>query len=201
MIPYHTARYPLDLAILDMLSTRLDRQELHDEQSELIWVMEKRTRKSGTSEPFTNPDGSKKAQQYCRRINEKRSFSYRDLFLLACGLFVLGPCLTFLWNHQGGKTPNGFDEVVGNPNKYIENDSEVISSSYEHLTMPVSLTPEETEENTAEADKESQRLAIWKAHFPYKPTIDLDVVITEEMIKVTRPSSPAGIQWMPERVL
>lgn len=39
-------------------NTRLDRQDLHDEQSELIWVMEKRTRKAGTSEPFANPDGS-----------------------------------------------------------------------------------------------------------------------------------------------
>lgn len=39
-------------------NTRLGRMELHDKQSKLIWEMEKRTRKAGTPEPFTNLDGT-----------------------------------------------------------------------------------------------------------------------------------------------
>ena len=142
-------------------------------------------------------DGRKKARQYSRRINEKRSFSYRDLFLLACGLFILSSCLTFLWNHQGGKTPNGFDEVERNSNTYINNDTESISSFSDHPKMLVLPTSAETEVDSEEA----QKLVNWKDNFPHKPTTDLDVVITEETIKVTRPSSPAGIQWISERVL
>lgn len=47
------------------------------------------------------------------RINEKESFSDRDLFLLAVGFSYLGLCLTFLWNHLGYKTPNDFDGSCG----------------------------------------------------------------------------------------
>ena len=42
---------------------------------------------------------------------------------------------------------------------------------------------EETEEDSVEAQKEAERLANWKANFPYKPTTDPDVVVTEEMFE------------------
>ena len=63
---------------------------------------------------------------------------------------------------------------------------QVIYSSGEtpNLALP---TPEETEvekpEDLVETQKEAERLANWEANFPYKPTTDPDVVITEEMLE------------------
>ncbi len=42
------------------------------------------------------------------------------------------------------------------------------------------------EEDTAKDQKEAERLANWKANFPYQPTTDPDVVMTEETISVHR---------------
>ena len=64
--------------------------------------------------------------------------------------------------------------------------SQVIYTSGEtpNFALP---TPEETEvekpEDLVEAQKEAERLANWKANFPYQPTTDPDVVITEEMLE------------------
>ncbi len=41
----------------------------------------------------------------------------------------------------------------------------------------------EKPEDLVEMQKEAERLANWKANFPYKPTTDPDVVITEEMLE------------------
>ena len=48
------------------------------------------------------------------------------------------------------------------------------------------------EEAQADADKEIEQLANWKANFLYQPVTDPDVVMTEETIKVGNPSSPAA---------
>ena len=66
-------------------------------------------------------------------------------------------------------------------------------SVYERLMIYNLLTPPEEREETAEDKAEAERLANWKANFPYKPTTDPDVVMTEETIKFSNPSSPAGI--------
>ena len=49
---------------------------------------------------------------------------------------------------------------------------------------PQSMEEVETEEPEEEVDPaEAERLANWKANFPYKPTTDPDVVVTEEMFE------------------
>ena len=55
------------------------------------------------------------------------------------------------------------------------------------------LEPEEEEdpeESPGERQKESEKLANWQANFPYQPTTDPDVVITEEMLKPTNMADP-----------
>ena len=66
-------------------------------------------------------------------------------------------------------------------------------SFYERAMSYNLLTPPEEREETAEDKAEAERLADWKANFPYKPTTDPDVVMTDETIKVSNPSSPASI--------
>lgn len=49
---------------------------------------------------------------------------------------------------------------------------------------PQSMEEVETEESEEEVDPaEAERLANWKANFPYKPTTDPDVVVTEAMLE------------------
>ena len=45
------------------------------------------------------------------------------------------------------------------------------------------VVEEEVEEEPEVAPEEAERLANWKANFPYKPTTDPDVVITQEMLE------------------
>ena len=49
---------------------------------------------------------------------------------------------------------------------------------------------EEPEESPEEKQKETEKLANWQANFPYQPTTDPEVVITEEMLKPTNMAEP-----------
>ena len=126
------------------------------------------------------------------RIETKRA-----LWGLVVGLFILGPCFYFLVDHRGYKDPDGFKEIVPNIADAIlygkEDDLDEDASAYERLMSYNLLTPPEEKEETAEDKAEAKRLANWKANFPYKPTTDPDLVMTEETIKFSNPSSPAGI--------
>ena len=82
----------------------------------------------------------------------KKVFSYRSLVLFAVGYFILGPCLTFLWSRLGRKTSN-FDEVEGNSNIYMKDDSEVISSFFEHPMMLILSTQTESDDDQKEAER------------------------------------------------
>ena len=106
------------------------------------------------------------------------------------GLFVFAPCWFFFLNQQGYETP--FDNLEDIPKRtvdavlYGKEDPGEDTSSWERLMSYDLLDPPEegeTEEDTAEADAEAERLANWKANFPYQPTTDPDVVIAEEMLE------------------
>ena len=110
------------------------------------------------------------------------------------GLFVFAPCWFFFLNQRGYETP--FDNLEDIPKRtvnavlYGKEDPGEDASAYERLMSYDFLSPpeesieeRETEEDTAEADAEAERLANWKANFPYQPTTDPDVVITEEMLE------------------
>ena len=128
------------------------------------------------------------------RIEIKKS----TLWGLGVGLFIIGPCFYFLVDHRGYEDLDEFKEIVPNIADAIlygkEDPVGGNPSVYERL-MSYNLLGgnQDPEEAQAEADKEAERLANWKANFPYQPTTDPDVVMTEETIKVTSPSSPAGI--------
>ena len=106
------------------------------------------------------------------------------------GLFVFAPCWFFFLNQRGYETP--FDNLEDIPKRtvdailYGKEDPGENASAYERLMSYDLLSPpeesieeKETEEDTAEAE----RLANWKANFPYQPTTDPDVVIAEEMLE------------------
>ena len=127
------------------------------------------------------------------RIETKKS----SLWGLGVGLFVLGPCFYFLVDNRGYEDPDEFKEIVPNIADAIlygkEDPVGGNPSLYERAMSYNLLTPLEEREETAEDKAEAERLANWKANFPYKPTTDPDVVMTEETIKFSNPSSPAGI--------
>ena len=124
---------------------------------------------------------------FCRRTCE-------NLFLLAVGYFVLGPCFKFLWNHLVDNTPDDSGEPLVTSVVIEEEDPEVDSSFWNPPTrnrLPgLEETESVTEEEAAEADKEAERLANWKANFPYQPTTDPDLVITEEMLIPSNMAEP-----------
>ena len=114
---------------------------------------------------------------------------------LMVGVFILGPCFHFFVNERGYETPDNLkgivprtvdtiiygkeDPVGGNP------------SVYERL-MSYNLLGgnKDPEEAQSEADAEADRLANWKTNFPYQPTTDPDVVMTERTLHISRSASP-----------
>ena len=117
------------------------------------------------------------------------------------GLFVFAPCWFFFLNQRGYETP--FDNLEDIPKRtvdailYGKEDPGEDASAYERLMSYDLLSPpeesieeRETEEGTAEVDAETERLANWKANFPYKPTTDPNLVITEEMLKPENMAEP-----------
>ena len=122
----------------------------------------------------------------------------KDLFWgTLLGLFVFLSCWLVLLDHRGYETPAEFKEIVPNIADAIlygkDNPVGDNPSLYERAMSYNLLTPPEEKEETAEDKAEAERLANWKANFPYKPTTDPDVVMTEETIKFSDPDSPAGI--------
>ena len=73
---------------------------------------------------------------------------------------------------EGAVYPSGIDKILVPP----EVDPRVYFES-----LPEEKEEEEPEEEVDPA--EAERLANWKANFPYKPTTDPDVVVTEEMLE------------------
>ena len=73
---------------------------------------------------------------------------------------------------EGLKAPSGIDRILVppdvDPRSYLE-------------SLPEEKEEEEPEEEVDPA--EAERLANWKANFPYQPTTDPDVVVTEAMLK------------------
>ena len=117
---------------------------------------------------------------------------------IGLGAFVFAPCLLVLLDHRGYETPDEFNEIVPSiasavvygKEDPVGGDPSVYERLMSYNLLGGNQSPEEAQ---AEADAEAERLANWKANFPYKPTTDPDVVMTEETIKVTSPHSPAGI--------
>ena len=125
----------------------------------------------------------------------------------ACGwCFYPWSLLSFFVNERGYETPDNLKGIVPRTVDaiiYGKEDPVGGNPSFYERLMSYNILGgnKDPEEAQSKADSEADRLANWKDNLPHKPTTDLGVVITEETIKVTRPSSPAGIQWMPERVL
>ena len=71
----------------------------------------------------------------------------------------------------GADVPNGIDKVQ------VPSDVDPRSIDWESMSEP----KEEPEEEVDPA--EAERLANWKANFPYQPTTDPDVVVTEAMLE------------------
>ena len=118
------------------------------------------------------------------------------------GLFVFAPCWFFFLNQRGYETP--FDNLEDIPKRtvdavlYGKEDPGEDASNWERLMSYDLLSPPEedeqeesgTEEDTTEADAEVERLANWKANFPYQPTTDPDVLVTEEMLRPGNMADP-----------
>ena len=117
---------------------------------------------------------------------------------MGLGAFVFAPCLWVLLDLRGYEDPDEFKEIVpkiADAILYGKEDPVGGDHSFYERAMSYNLLGgnQDPEEAQAELDAEAERLANWKANFPYKPTTDPDVVMTEETIKFSDPSSPAGI--------
>lgn len=112
------------------------------------------------------------------------------------GLFVFAPCWFFFLNQRGYETP--FDNLEDIPKRtvdailYGKEDPGEDASAYERLMSYDLLDPpaEEEEKETEEDTTEAARLANWKTNFPYQPTTDPDVLITEEMLRPGNMADP-----------
>lgn len=93
---------------------------------------------------------------------------------LVVGVFILGPCFHFFVNERGYETPDNLKEIVPRTvDTVIYGKEDPVGgdpSVYERL-MSYNLLGgnQDPEEAQAEADAEAERLANWKANFPYKP--------------------------------
>lgn len=96
---------------------------------------------------------------------------------------VFTACLMFSQNQRAKETAQAVENNTVNlqPSADIEVVEQRVESvalaSLSSLALPEPEAVEETEECP-----EAKRLANWKANFPYQPTTDPDVVITEEML-------------------
>ena len=75
---------------------------------------------------------------------------------------------------HGYKTPDHLEEIaprIVDAIIYGKDDRVGDTSAYERLTSYNLLPPpeEETEDDAKESNKEAERLANWKANFPYQP--------------------------------
>ena len=81
--------------------------------------------------------------------------------------------------------PRKIDAVL-----YGKEDTGEDASDWERLMSYDLLEPPEEREETEEDKVEAERLANWKANFPYQPTTDPNVVITEEMLIPSNMAEP-----------
>ncbi len=126
----------------------------------------------------------------------KNVVSKRGIFwTFVIGVFILTPLFTFLLDQRGYETPDNYEDIW--PRKvdavlYGKENPSGDASDYERLMSYDLLSPPEdeeeggTEEDTAWTNAEAERLANWKANFPYQPTTDPDVAMTEKTIRVER---------------
>ncbi len=121
----------------------------------------------------------------------------KDLLKGSIGALIFASFLIVLFNQRGYKTPDDPKEIIPrHVDAILYGEEDPVGgdpSLYERAMIYNLLTPPEEKEETAEDKAEAERLANWKANFPYKPTTDPDVVMTEETIKFSNPDSPAGI--------
>ena len=122
------------------------------------------------------------------------------LMSIGLGIFVFAPCFWILLDQRGYEPLDRSKDIVPgivDAILYGKEDPGEDASAYDRLMSYDFLSPpeeaieeRETEEDTAEADAEAERLANWKANFPYQPTTDPDVVITEEMLRLENIAEP-----------
>lgn len=103
--------------------------------------------------------------------------------------------LSFFVNERGYETPDNLKEIVPRTVDAVIYGKEYPvggDPSFYERVMIYNLLGENTdpEKAQAEADAEAERLANWKANFPYQPTTDPDVVITEEMLIPSNMAEP-----------
>ena len=122
--------------------------------------------------------------------------SNKNLLKGLIGALVFGSFLVVLLDHRGYETPDEFNEIVPSiASAVVYGKEDPVGgdpSVYDRL-MSYNLLGGNQDPEEAQADAEAERLANWKANFPYQPTTDPDVVTTEETIKFSNPDSPAGI--------
>ena len=124
--------------------------------------------------------------------------SNKDILKGSIGALVVTSFLTVLLNQRGYETPDDpkeiiprhVDAVIYGKEDPMGGDPSVYERLMSYNLLGGNKDPEEAQ---AEADAEAERLANWKANFPYQPTTDPDVVMTEETIKFSNPSSPASV--------
>ena len=112
--------------------------------------------------------------------------SKNNLFwTLIIGAFVFTPCFLVLLDHREEST----SQAVENNNIESQSDDDDMPVWVASQTISTvgsnteEVAVEEPEEDSVESQAEAERLANWKANFPYQPTTDPDVVIAEEMLE------------------
>lgn len=98
------------------------------------------------------------------------------LWMIGFVAVVFTACLMFFLNQREKETAQAEENNTANPQPSAD------SEATEQRGVSV-LPAQQSSHALKEAeDPEAKRLANWKANFPYKPTTDPDVVITEEML-------------------
>ena len=105
---------------------------------------------------------------------------------LIIGAFVFTPCFLVLLDHREESTSRAVEN--NNIESQLDDDDDMpvwVASQTISTVGPNTeeVAVEEPEEDSVESQKEYERLANWKANFPYQPTTDPNVVIAEEMLE------------------
>ena len=112
------------------------------------------------------------------------------LWMIGFVVCVFTACLIFFLNQRETRT-KGVDESNTAETQPADNDMQEVRQTIGSVSMPTGHAPpnmeevvwEKPEEEPEEDSVEAQWLANWKANFPYKPTTDPDVIITQEMLE------------------
>ena len=115
------------------------------------------------------------------------------IWAIGIGAFVFAPCFWFFFNQRGYETPDDPKEIIPRHVDAIlygkEDPVGGNPSVYERL-MSYNLLGGNKDPEETQADAEAERLANWKANFPYQPTTDPNVVMTERTLHINRSASP-----------